>query len=104
MEACLVSAGVVALAEVGDKTQLLTLVLASRYGRPWPVVAGIIAATVLNHALAGAAGAWFAGAFSPGVVRWVLVVSFFAMALWMLVPDKLDDESVASPGRRGVFL
>ena len=103
MEAFLLSTGIVALAEMGDKTQLLSLVLAARFKRPWPIVWGILAATVLNHALAGAVGAWVMAAVGPDIMRWVLGVSFIAMAGWMLIPDKLDeDEASAKPGW-GVF-
>jgi Ca2+/H+ antiporter, TMEM165/GDT1 family len=92
MEALLVSTGIVALAEIGDKTQLLTLVLAARYKRPWPIVAGIFVATLVNHAIAGAVGAWITKAVGPDAMRWILGVSFLAMAAWMLIPDKLDEE------------
>lgn len=103
MEAFLLSTGIVALAEMGDKTQLLSLVLAARFKRPWPIVAGILVATLLNHALAGAAGAWIMAAVGPDVMRWVLGLSFIAMAAWMLIPDKLDADDV-KPGRNlGVF-
>lgn len=103
MDAFLLSTGIVALAEMGDKTQLLSLVLAARFQRPWPIVWGILAATVLNHALAGALGAWVMAAVGPDTMRWVLGVSFIAMAGWMLIPDKLDeDEASAKPGW-GVF-
>lgn len=103
MEAFLLSTGIVALAEMGDKTQLLSLVLAARFKRPWPIVAGILVATLLNHALAGAAGAWIMAAVGPDVMRWVLGVSFVAMAVWMLIPDQLDADEV-KPGRNlGVF-
>lgn len=102
MEAFLVSTGIVALAEMGDKTQLLSLVLAARFRKPWPIVAGIFVATVVNHALAGAAGAWLTTLLGPQVLRWVLAGSFFAMAAWILVPDKLDDDDAKAP-RFGVF-
>src|SRR6187402_3199260 len=92
MEAFLVSTGVVALAEMGDKTQLLSLVLAARFRKPWPIVLGIFAATVLNHALAGAVGNWVTHFLGAVVLRWILGGSFIAMALWMLIPDKLDDD------------
>ena len=92
MEAFLVSTSIVALAEMGDKTQLLALVLAARFRKPWPIVWGIFVATVFNHALAGAAGAWITTMIGPQVLRWVLGVSFIAMAVWMLIPDKLDDD------------
>lgn len=91
MEAFLVSTGIVALAEVGDKTQLLSLVLAARYKRPWPIIAAICVATLLNHFLAAALGAWLGNLVSADVLRWVLGVSFIAMAVWIMVPDKLDD-------------
>ncbi len=103
MEAFLISTGIVALAEMGDKTQLLALVLAARFKRPWPIVWGILAATLLNHALAGLAGAWVMAAVGPNVMRWVLGVSFIAMALWMLIPDKLDDEEAVPKRQMGVF-
>ncbi len=100
IEAWLVSIGIVALAEIGDKTQLLTLVLAARYRKPWPIVAGIFVATLVNHGIAGALGAWLTRTIGADAMRWVLGISFIAMAAWMLVPDKLDDEE-ASPRRTG---
>ncbi len=103
MEAFLVSTSIVALAEMGDKTQLLALVLAARFRNPWPIVLGIFVATVLNHALAGAAGAWVTTVLGPQVLRWVLGVSFIAMAVWMLIPDKLDDGETGNAPRLGVF-
>lgn len=104
MEALLVSIGIVALAEIGDKTQLLTLVLAARYKKPWPIVAGIFVATLVNHGIAGAVGAWLTKAIGPDAMRWILGVSFIAMAAWMLIPDKLDDEAGASRRVGGVFV
>lgn len=104
MEAFFISTAIVALAEMGDKTQLLSLVLAARYQRPWPVVAGIFVATLANHMLAGAVGAWATTALPPDVLRWGLGLSFIAMAGWMLIPDKLDEEAgSAAPPRLGVF-
>lgn len=103
MEAFLVSTGVVALGEIGDKTQLLALLLAARYRRPWPIMAGILAATLANHALAGAVGATVARLLGPDVLRWVVGVSFIAMAAWMLVPDKVDADAGGQPSRFGVF-
>lgn len=103
MEAFLVSTSVVALAEMGDKTQLLALLLAARFRKPWPIVAGILVATLVNHALSGAVGAWVTTVLGPQVLRWVLGVSFIAMALWMLVPDKLDGAEVGTAPRWGVF-
>jgi putative Ca2+/H+ antiporter (TMEM165/GDT1 family) len=105
MEAFLISTGIVALAEMGDKTQLLSLVLAARFRKPWPIVGGILVATLLNHALAGAVGSWVTTWLGPDVLRWVLGLSFIAMALWMLIPDQLDeDEGRDSPPRMGVFM
>ncbi len=88
-----VSTGVVALAEIGDKTQLLAFLLAARFKKPLPIVAGIFVATVLNHALAGALGAWITTALSPEVLRWGLGLSFIAMAVWTLIPDEIEDEN-----------
>ena len=103
MEAFFVSTSIVALAEMGDKTQLLALVLAARFRKPWPIVWGIFVATVFNHALAGAAGAWITTLIGPQMLRWVLGVSFIAMAVWMLIPDKLDDGDTGEGPRWGVF-
>ena len=103
MEAFLVSTGIVALAEMGDKTQLLALVLAVRYRNPMPIVLGILTATLVNHGLAGAAGAWMTGVVGPEALRWVLGGSFIGMAAWMLIPDKLDNSDAVSPTRLGVF-
>jgi putative Ca2+/H+ antiporter (TMEM165/GDT1 family) len=104
MEAFLISTGVVALAEIGDKTQLLALVLAARFRRPVPIVLGILVATLVNHALAGAIGAWVSAAVGPHAMRWILGVSFIAMAVWTLMPDRLDDEAPDQRAPRlGVF-
>lgn len=103
MEAFLVSTGIVALAEMGDKTQLLALILAARFKKPWPIVAGILVATLVNHALAGAAGAWVTTLIGPQMLRWILGASFLAMAAWMLVPDKMDADEDEKPPRYGVF-
>jgi Ca2+/H+ antiporter, TMEM165/GDT1 family len=103
MEAFLVSTGIVALAEMGDKTQLLSLVLAARFRKPWPIVLGIFVATLFNHALAGALGSWVTTALGPDVLRWVLGGSFIAMALWMLVPDRIDDDAAGGTPKFGVF-
>jgi len=104
VEQWLVPTGVVALAEIGDKTQLLALVLAARFRRPVPIVLGILVATAVNHALAGAVGAWIAAAVGPSAMRWILGLSFLAMAVWTLVPDRLDDTEDASTPRFGVFV
>ncbi len=104
MEAFLISTGIVALAEMGDKTQLLSLVLAARFRKPWPIVLGILVATLANHGLAGAVGSWITTVMGPDLLRWILGASFIAMAVWMLIPDKLDDEESASAPRMGVFL
>jgi Ca2+/H+ antiporter, TMEM165/GDT1 family len=103
IEAFLVSTGVVALAEIGDKTQLLALILAARYRRPLPIVLAIFVATLANHALAGALGNWLAASISPKVLRWMLGVSFIAMAGWMLIPDA-HQEGTAEQPRFGIFL
>src|SRR5262245_39091594 len=102
MQAFLVSLGVVALAEIGDKTQLLALVLAAKYRRPVPIILGILVATLLNHALAGAVGAWLSALIGPTAMRWILGVSFIAMAVWTLIPDKYEDQD-ARPPRFGIF-
>ncbi|AOV03774.1 MULTISPECIES: TMEM165/GDT1 family protein [Delftia] len=103
MEAFLISTSVVALAEMGDKTQLLSLVLAARFRKPWPIVAGIFVATLVNHALAGAVGAWITSYLGENAMRWILGLSFIAMAVWMLIPDKLDEDEVSGHSRWGVF-
>ena len=104
MEAFLISTGIVALAEMGDKTQLLSLVLAARFRKPWPIVLGILVATLANHALAGAVGSWVTTLLGPDVLRWVLGLSFIAMAVWMLIPDKLDEDEGNDAPRMGVFM
>jgi putative Ca2+/H+ antiporter (TMEM165/GDT1 family) len=103
LEALLVSTGVVALAEIGDKTQLLALLLATKYRRPWLIVLGILVATLANHAFASAIGSWLVGVIGADALRWILGVSFIAMALWTLVPDSAPDEK-STPSRHGVFL
>ena len=92
MEAFLTSTLIVALAEIGDKTQLLSLVLAARYKKPLPIIAGILIATLANHFIAGALGAWISSLFSPQVMRWIVGGSLLAIAAWTLKPDKLDGE------------
>jgi putative Ca2+/H+ antiporter (TMEM165/GDT1 family) len=103
MEALFVSTGVVALAEIGDKTQLLAFLLAARFKKPLPIILGILVATVVNHGLAGALGAWITGAVSPEILRWVLGLSFLAMAAWTLIPDKIEEEETQVALRFGVF-
>src|SRR5215831_5836919 len=103
LEAFLVSTGVVALAEIGDKTQLLALVLATKFRKPIPIVFGILAATVLNHTISGAVGAWIAREVDPLWMRWILGISFIAMAIWTLVPDKYEEQNTKPP-RFGVFV
>lgn len=103
MEAFLISTGVVALAEIGDKTQLLAFLLAARFKKPLPIVLGILVATLLNHALAGAVGMWISTVLDPAVLRWVLGLGFVAMAVWILIPDKIDEDEAKIAGRFGVF-
>ncbi len=103
LEAFLVSTGVVALAEIGDKTQLLSFVLAARFRRPWPIVWGILVATLANHALAGAVGTWVVRMLGPEALGWVLGISFLAMAAWMLKPDVLHADDARAPAGLGVF-
>jgi putative Ca2+/H+ antiporter (TMEM165/GDT1 family) len=103
-EEFLVSTGIVALAEIGDKTQLLAFVLAARFRKTWPIVLGILCATLVNHGLAGAVGALAAWLIDEGVLRWVLGLSFLAMAVWVLVPDRFDEEEADAMTRHGVFI
>lgn len=102
MDAFFVSTGIVALAEIGDKTQLLAFILAARFRKPVPIILGILVATLLNHGLAGALGAWITTQLSPETLRYSLGVSFLAMAAWILVPDKIDDAE-ARLSRFGIF-
>jgi Ca2+/H+ antiporter, TMEM165/GDT1 family len=103
MESLLVSTGVVALAEIGDKTQLLAFILAARFKKPLPIIAGILAATVVNHGLAGALGAWITSSISPEVLRWILGISFIGMAIWTMIPDEIEEEETKVAKRFGVF-
>ncbi len=104
MQSFLVSTSVVGLAEIGDKTQLLSLVLAARFRKPIPIVLGVLAATLVNHAFSGALGAWLANVIDPKIMNWAVVASFALMAVWILIPDKLDDADAISAKRRlGVF-
>ena len=101
-DSLLVSTGIVALAEVGDKTQLLSLILAARFQKPWPIILGILVATLANHFLAALLGTWITTALTPDTLAWILGLSFIAMAVWMLIPDTFDDADTHS-GRYGVF-
>jgi len=103
MEALFMSTGVVALAEIGDKTQLLAFILAARFKKPVPIIAGILCATIINHGLAGALGAWITTTVSPDVLRWILGASFIGMAIWTLIPDKIEEEETQVARKLGVF-
>jgi len=103
MESLLVSTGVVALAEIGDKTQLLAFVLAARFKKPVPIILGILAATLVNHGLAGAFGAWITATVSPQILRWALGLSFLGMAVWTLIPDEIEEDETRIAQRLGVF-
>ncbi|HWS03264.1 MAG TPA: TMEM165/GDT1 family protein [Gammaproteobacteria bacterium] len=102
MEAFLISTGIVALAEIGDKTQLLAFILAAKFRNPWPIIVGILVATLANHSLAGALGSWITSLMEPQTLRWVLGLSFIAMAIWTLIPDEFDEDD-AKLARFGVF-
>ncbi|MCB1892744.1 MAG: TMEM165/GDT1 family protein [Rhodocyclaceae bacterium] len=103
MEAFLISTGIVALAEIGDKTQLLAFILAAKFRKPVPIIFGILIATIANHAFAGALGSWITSILGPETLRWILGVSFIAMAIWTLIPDKFN-ENEAKQTRYGVFV
>jgi putative Ca2+/H+ antiporter (TMEM165/GDT1 family) len=103
MHSLLISTGVVALAEMGDKTQLLAFILAARFKKPIPIVLGILAATIINHSLAGALGAWITSIVNPEMLRWVLGASFVGMAIWTLIPDKIEEEETQVANHLGVF-
>ncbi len=103
MESLLVSTGVVALAEIGDKTQLLAFLLAARFKKPLPIILGILVATLVNHALAGAVGAWITTMITPQVLRWILGLSFIGMAIWTLIPDEIEEDETKLTNRFGVF-
>lgn len=101
--ALLVSTGVIALAEIGDKTQLLAFLLATRFKKPIPIIIGITLATLINHGLAGAVGGWITANVAQSTLRWVLGASFIAMAVWTLIPDKIEDEETQLATKLGVF-
>ena len=103
MEALLISTGVVALAEIGDKTQLLAFILAARFKKPIPIILGILCATLVNHGLAGALGAWITSMVNPENMRWILGISFIGMAVWTLIPDKIEDDETQVAKQLGVF-
>ena len=103
MEILLISTGVVALAEIGDKTQLLAFILAARFKKPLPIIAGILCATLVNHGLAGALGAWITTVIGPQTMRWILGLSFIGMAIWTMIPDKIEEEEAKVSARVGVF-
>ena len=103
MEPLFVSTGVVALAEIGDKTQLLAFILAARFKKPVPIILGILAATIVNHGLAGVLGAWITSVISPEILRWVLGLSFIGMAVWTMIPDKIEEEETQVAMKFGVF-
>ena len=103
MESLFVSTGVVALAEIGDKTQLLAFILAARFKKPLPIILGILLATIVNHGLAGALGAWITTTVSPEILRWVLGLSFIGMAIWTLIPDEIEEDETKIAKRFGVF-
>ncbi len=103
MDAFLLSTGVVALAEIGDKTQLLAFLLAARFRKPAPIVAGILVATLVNHGLAGALGGWITSQIDPAIMRWMLGASFLGMAAWTLVPDTIEEEEAHMAHRLGIF-
>lgn len=102
MESFIVSTGIVALAEVGDKTQLLAFILAAKFRKPIPIIVGILVATIANHACAGALGSWITSLVAPETMRWVLGLSFIGMAIWTLIPDKFDEDE-AKLAKFGVF-
>ena len=104
LESLFVPTLIVALAEIGDKTQLLALLLAARFRKPWPIIWGIVVATLANHFAAGAVGNWVASFFSPATLSWILAASFVAVAAWTLVPDKLDDDEASGLKKYGPFL
>jgi putative Ca2+/H+ antiporter (TMEM165/GDT1 family) len=103
VESFFISIGVVALAEIGDKTQLLAFILAARFKKPLPIILGILCATIVNHGLAGLVGAWITTHVRPDILRWVLGLSFVGMAIWTLIPDKIEEEETQVARQFGVF-
>jgi Ca2+/H+ antiporter, TMEM165/GDT1 family len=102
MDPFFVSTASVAMGELGDKTQLLSLILATRLRKPLPIIAGIFVATLVNHLIACSVGEWVGTLITPNILRWVLGISFLAVAVWALIPDKMD-EDVKTQGSYGVF-
>lgn len=102
MEAFVISTSIVALAEIGDKTQLLAFILAAEFRKPRPIILGILVATLANHAFAGVLGSWLVGLIGPDALRWILGLSFIGMAIWTLIPDKFEERDTAF-ARLGVF-
>ena len=102
MESFLGSTGIVVLAEIGDKTQLLAFILAAKFRKPVPIIIGILVATLANHGFAGALGSWITSLVGPETLRWVLGISFIGMAIWTLIPDQFDEDD-AKLSRCGVF-
>jgi putative Ca2+/H+ antiporter (TMEM165/GDT1 family) len=103
MDSFLYSTGLVALAEIGDKTQLMSIILAARFKKPWPIIAGIFAATLLNHGAAAGLGQLTAHLLTPDIMRYVLAISFLGMAIWSLIPDKVDDD-IDTKAKAGIFI
>lgn len=103
MEALLTSAGLIALAEIGDKTQLLAFILAARFKKPFPIIVGILCATLVNHSFAAALGMWISSVVSLEVLGWMLGVSFIGMAIWIMIPDKIEEEKIPIKNYLGVF-
>lgn len=104
MQTFLISALTVALAEIGDKTQLLALILAAKYRKPWPIALGILVATLINHALAGSVGMLVANWFSPETLKWIVALSFIAIAAWTLKPDTADENDAGRGSNHGAFI
>lgn len=102
MEAFLIATGIVALAEIGDKTQLLAFILAAKFRKPAPIILGILVATLANHAFAGALGSWITSRVAPETMRWILGLSFIGMAVWTLIPDRFDEDE-AKLAKHGIF-
>ncbi|MBY0345658.1 MAG: TMEM165/GDT1 family protein [Neisseriaceae bacterium] len=103
MDSFIYSTGIVALAEIGDKTQLMSIILAARFKKPWPIIAGIFAATLLNHGAAAWLGQLTAHLLTPEIMRYVLAISFLGMAIWSLIPDKID-EDICTKAKTGIFI